>query len=287
MPVLTDSPPQEWVADLEFERIGPLRRALKRYLIHPFGNYFPAAAIRTALRVLRSELAHANWTDPGGWQSMVISYQDRRKRIADKLLCTLGTIPMALRNRRKLAARVLARLIDQAAGEPPQVLCLGAGPGHIISDALRQSHRSAHATLVDLNAEACEYGRRLAHSDGHGEKMRFILGDILHVGTMLDRPPDVVKMLGICEYVPDGPLGDILRTVSDVMPPGSTIVFNSLSDAHGTDRFFRRVFGLHMIHREPEALQALMRPAGFGDFVALPEPLGVYHVIIGHKQARA
>ena len=59
MPVLTDSPPQEWVADLEFERIGPLRRALKRYLIHPFGNYFPAAAIRTALRVLRSELAHA------------------------------------------------------------------------------------------------------------------------------------------------------------------------------------------------------------------------------------
>lgn len=287
MTVLTDSPPQEWVADLDFERIGPFRRALKQYLIHPFSNHFPAAAIRTALRLLGSELAHANWTDPGGWQSMVISYQDRRKRLADKLLCTLGTIPMALRNRRRLAARVLARLIDAHDADTPHVLCLGAGPGHIINDALRQARRSAHATLVDLSAGACEYGKRLARSNGHGERMRFIQGDILDVHRMLDRPPDIVKMLGICEYIPDAPLTAIVRTVADVMPLGSTIVFNSLSDTHGTDRFFRRVFGLHMIHRSPDQLQALMGPAGFGDFVALPEPLGVYHVVIGHRTCSA
>jgi hypothetical protein len=40
-----------------------------------------------------------------------------------------------------------------------------------------------------------------------------------------------------------------------------------------------------MIHRGPEQIQALLAPAGFGDFVSIPEPLGVYHVIIGRKLA--
>jgi len=67
------------------------------------------------------------------------------------------------------------------------------------------------------------------------------------------------------------------------MPPGTAIVLNSLSKAHGNDRFFRRVFGLHMTHRTPLQLQELFAGAGFGQFVATPEPLGVYHVIVGRR----
>jgi hypothetical protein len=63
------------------------------------------------------------------------------------------------------------------------------------------------------------------------------------------------------------------------MPPGSPIVFNSLSKAHGTDRFFRRVFGLHMKYRTSEQLTALLRTAGFeGPAMVIPEPMGVYHI---------
>jgi hypothetical protein len=70
------------------------------------------------------------------------------------------------------------------------------------------------------------------------------------------------------------------------MPAGKPIVFNSISRAHGTDRFFRRVFGLHMRHRSPEQLQALMRRAGFDRFEAFAEPLGVYHVNVGRRSSR-
>ena len=59
----------------------------------------------------------------------------------------------------------------------------------------------------------------------------------------------------------------------------------SLSPAHGNDRFFRRVFGLHMIHRTPRELRDLLEPAGFGEFVTLREPLGVYHVLVGRRAA--
>jgi len=283
MPIEQIDAPQSWLEGLQFERLGSLRRALKAAVIHPIANYFPAAVQKAFFRFFRSELAAANWADPGGWKSMVICYQNRRRRLADKLLCTLGTIPMALRNRRKLGGRVLARLIAAADHEPVEILCLGAGPGHVVHDALNECDRLAKATLVDLSSGAFEHGRKLAAEHGTHERVRFIQGDVRDVAGMLDRPPDIVQMLGICEYLDDEHIRDIARAVAGVMPRSSAIVFNSISDSHGTDRFFRRVFGLRMIHRSPEHLQDLFRSAGFSDFVALAEPLGVYQVILGRK----
>ena len=274
---------EHWVGDLDFERQGPLRRALKTMLVEPLANYLPADLIKAVLRLGKSELAAANWVDPGGWRSMVISYDGRPKQVADKVLIGSGTMAMALRNRRRLGGRLLARLIDQVDREPAHVLCLGAGPGLIIMDAMRQARREAHATLVDLSSDAFEYGRRLAAEAGLDGKLRFIKGDVRDVEQMLDHPPDIVKMLGICEYLTDTQIVDVARSVGAAMPAGAPIVFNSLSTRHGTDRFFRRVFGLHMRHRSPGLLRVLMARAGFRDFVSVSEPLGIYHVIVGRR----
>lgn len=273
-----------WIADLEFERQGPIRGLLKAAVINPLANYLPAGMLRGLLKFAKSELAAANWKDPGGWRSMVISYEGNCRQIADKVLIGGGTMPKALRNRKKLAARILARLIEQAGKKPVHVLCLGAGPGHVITDALCETKSDARATLVDISSDAFEYGRELARRKGVAEQVRFIEGDVRDVGRMLSEPPDVVKMLGICEYLTDEQIVDIASAVAEVMPVGSPIVCNSLCKAHGNDRFFRRVFGLHMNHRSPEQLQGLMTRAGFGDFIALAEPLGVYQVLIGRKK---
>jgi SAM-dependent methyltransferase len=275
---------ESWTADIDFERPGPLARAVKAGLVNPLVNYLvPADWLRWVLRFAKSELAASNWRDPGGWRSMVISYDGRPKQIADKLLVGAGGIPVALRNRRRLGARLIARLIDQAGHEPVHVLCLGAGPGRIIIDAMSQARADSEATLVDLNSDAFEYGRQIAAEAGVGDKVRYIQGDVRDVHEMLEYPPDVVKMLGICEYLSDEQIVSIAEAVADVMPIGKPIVFNSISRAHGTDSFFRRVFGLHMIHRSPRDLQRLMASAGFGNFVSLAEPTGVYHVIVGRR----
>lgn len=273
-----------WIADLEFERQGPIRGLLKAAVVNPLANYLPASMLRGLLRVTKSELAAANWTDPGGWRSMVISYKGDCRQIADKILIGGGTLAKALRNRKKLATRILARLIDNAEKNSVHVLCLGAGPGHVITDALCQTDSEATATLVDISSDAFEYGRELARQKGVAEKVEFIEGDVREVGQALTRPPDVVKMLGICEYLTDEQIVDIATAVAAVMPSGSPIVFNSLCKAHGNDRFFRRVFGLHMNHRSPRELEDLMARAGFGDYVELAEPLGVYQVIVGRKK---
>ena len=276
----------DWAADIEFERQGVIRRLLKAAVVNPLANYLPPGLLKALLRFGKSELAAANWADPGGWRSMVISYHGRPRQVADKLLVAAGAMSMGLRNRRKLGSRLLARLIDAADRQPAHVLCLGAGPGCIIMDAMRQAARDSVATLVDRNTEAFEYGRKLAEEFGLGERVRFVHGDARHIKPLLDRPPDVVKMLGICEYLTDEQIRGIASAVAEVMPAGAAIIFNSLSKAHGNDRFFRRVFGLHMIHRSPGELEALMARAGFGDFHSIREPLGVYHVIVGRRRPR-
>jgi len=276
----------EWVADIEFERQGPLRRVLKGVLINPLANYLPAGLMRAMLGFGKSELAAANWIEPGGWRSMVISYHGRPRQIADRLLVGMGTMSMALRNRKKLGSRLLARLIEQSHREPAHVLCLGAGPGQITVDAMTQADCESHATLVDLNAEPFDFGRELAAKHGLSDKVRFIQADLREdIQHLLDQPPDLVKMIGICEYLDDELIVQIARVAAEVMPPAAPIVFNSLSKAHGNDRFFRRVFGLHMIYRTPEQLQELMRRAGFEQFHAIREPLGVYHVIVARRAA--
>jgi ubiquinone/menaquinone biosynthesis C-methylase UbiE len=273
----------QWVADVEFEKQGVLRRLTKTLVVNPFANYMPAGFVKGLLRWGKSELAAANWADPGGWQSMAISYDGRPKKIADKILVGAGSVPMALRNRRRLAARLLAGLIDESDHRPTHILCLGSGPGQIVIDAMSQANGDAHATLVDLNPDACEYGRKLAADAGLADKVKFVVGDVCDLEKLLDEPPEVVEMLGILEYLTDQQITSMIQAASRIMQPRTHIVYNSLSKAHGTDRFFRRVFGLHMIHRSPQHLQALMSAAGMTDFVAIAEPLGVYHVVAAHK----
>ena len=50
-------------------------------------------------------------------------------------------------------------------------------------------------------------------------------------------------MLGLCEYLSDEQIVTIARSAGEIMSAGTGIAFNSLSRRHGTDRFFRRVFG--------------------------------------------
>ena len=273
----------DWQESIEFESIGPLRRFFKLAVFHPFANYLPAPIMRWLLKVTESELAAANWKDPGGWRSMVISYEGKPTQIADKILVGTGSVPTALRNRKKLGSALIAHLIEQVPADNAHVLCLGAGPGLIIIDALKSTDHPAHATLVDISDEAFEYGQSKAAEHGVSDRVNYIRGDVRDIQTILDEPPQVVKMIGICEYLTDEQITEIITAVSAVMPAGTAIVFNSISKSHGTNRFFHHVFGLKMNHRTPAELEALMAPAGFGEFEEYPEPVGVYHMIVGRK----
>jgi len=259
--------------EIEFERPGPVRRTLKKVLVNPLVNYIPSNFMRGVLGFFKSELAAANWADPGGWRSMVISYDGNPYMWADKVLVNAGTMPMALRNRRRLAAALLAKLIDDTEADSVHVLGLGAGPGQITIDALLKARSPSHATLLDRSTDAFDYGRDLAANSGLADRVEYIRGDVKDIEKILHEPAHILTMLGLCEYLSDEQIVDIASAAAKVMSPGTWVVSNSLSKAHGTDRFFRRVFGLNMIHRGPDQIRSLM------------SRLGVYHVVVGRRQA--
>ena len=270
--------------NIHFESFGPVKRLVKKLLVNPFANFAPAGLLKKLLEMGDSDLAKANWKDPGGWKSMVISYDGNPEKLADKILVNAGTIPTALRNRRRLGAHAIASLIDESDHHPAHILCVGAGPGRIIMDAMLLAKNDSFATLVDLTDEPFAHGLARAKAEGLADRVRFIQADVRDgIEAVLDRKPDITKMIGICEYLTDAQISEIAYALAKVMPAGSSIVFNSISKSHGTDRFFRRVFGLNIIHRSPKQLQDLLEPAGFTDFVSHREPLGVYHIIIGRR----
>ena len=274
--------------ELGMERLSPARRIFKHAIFNPVANYMPAGVLKALLKFSKSQLAAANWKDPGGWKSMAICYEGRCRQIADRVLVNAGIMSMAVRNRKRLGAHLLAELIAECPEKPAHVLCLGAGPGNIILDALERARLrklEACATLVDVSAEAFEFGLQQAAKRGLDKHVRYIQADVRELHKFLDRPAHVVKMLGICEYLTDEQIVTIAQAACQLMPRWAAIVFNSLNRAHGTDRFFRRVFGLHMNHRSASQVEALMRQAGFADFTVHHEPLGVFDVIVGRKAA--
>jgi len=270
--------------DEQFERQSPVQRLVKRMVVDPLANYLPADWLRGLLAYGKSELAAANWADPGGWRSMVISYDGKCTQVADRILVGSGVMAKALRNRFRLVRRLLREFIN--VGPPPvQVLCLGAGPGRITLEAMASASAASRATLVDLNADAFDYGRQLAQRHGLADRVRFHQGDVRHGLTdILTDPPHVATMVGLCEYLTDEEVVEIAAAAGEVMPAGAPMIFNNITRRHGNERFLRRVFGLHMNHRRASALTGLMARAGFGEFDIHPEPLGVYNVIVGYRQ---
>ena len=269
-----------------FEQFGALRWLLKGLLTDPIANYFPAGWLRGLLRFGKSELAAANWADPGGWRSMVISYEGNPRQWADRILVGAGAVSVALRNRLRLASSLLTEQINNSA-PPVHVLCLGAGPGQAILRAMRQATVASCATLVDLNADAFAFGRNLAAHLGLLDRVSFVQGDVRDIARHLAVPPGIVKMVGICEHLTDEQVVSIATAAAEVMPAGAPIVFNNITRRHGNDRFLRRVFGVHMTYRSAVELMALMQSAGFGDFRVHAEPLGVYNVMVGYRGAAA
>ncbi len=275
------------VMEQDFEQHGPVKRAMKKCVTNPMINWvLPAGFLRWMLRVAKSEMAEASWSDAGGWKSMVLSYSEEKPpQIADRFLTKLGTMPAALRNRRKVVTELLARMIREREGQATNVVCLGAGPGMAILPAMEQAaHPDCHAWMIDLNPDSFDFGRELAADKGLADRVRFIEGDVTHYRDLVDATPHIVKMIGIIEYLPDETVLDIIDAIGAVMPPGGRLVANSLTYRHGTDRFFRRVFDLHMIHRPADRVREMLATGGLETVETLTEPLGVYDILLCQKK---
>ncbi|MGE5341442.1 MAG: alpha/beta fold hydrolase [Candidatus Omnitrophota bacterium] len=278
---------------LDYDVLAPHTRWLRNVLISPLINYLiPVPLIVGALKRSGSELAHENLTCAGGWRAMMIIYANRapRDRI-DRLVLTDGVIPMAVRNRRRLAVRKLVELFDrfdrfdhyQGTGSI-HLLGIGAGTGIATIQAISyRKERAITAQLLDRDEAAFAAGEELKKAYEVEKQVQFLKADLAQLQDVILVRPGIVKLIGIIEHCSDDVLHHLLRTLSPFLSAGSVIIVNTTEDTHNLNPFLKRVFKLTLHYRSPSSLIKILNQYGYRNFTYEYEPLKMYSILIGYK----
>jgi len=273
--------------DFKLESIGHLRMAFKKAFFNPLINYFThPRIIRFTLKYCGSPIIKASLRDPGGWKSMIAAYARRKPGgPVDYLVQKLASLPMGLRNRKRMAVRCLSHLLNNSKG-PVNLVSVGAGPGINELEAMaRSTNQSVHCYFLDLASEAFEYGRLVARGLGLLDRVSFIQGNVVQIRDLIGIRPDIVTTIGILEYLTDEQISDILEAMYEIMPEGGCVLSSSITPRHGTDRFLRKILKLRLNYRNTESVMHLLGCVGYNHFEVEYEPLGIYSIVTGHKHS--
>ena len=257
------------------------------YLItNPWRNYLlPVSVLQRLMARSTSPLIAEGQVRPGGWRSMEIMYKnDEPVDWPDRQALRDNPVSMASRNRRRIITRKLASLIaDYAKGAAVTVLGVGAGPGRHVQTALADSGvdpARVNAYLIDRDDDAFEYGRSLAAGLGIADSIHFLKGDACRVREVLpDVSAQIVKVVGLAEYLSDAQLLQMLQALRNAMAPGGTLVTHGLVDTYGTGRFLARVWNLRHKQRTARSMTRLIESTGLRVIDCVVEPAGVYPIL--------
>ncbi|MDX9703805.1 MAG: class I SAM-dependent methyltransferase family protein [Candidatus Auribacterota bacterium] len=276
------------IDSIEFEDFSGVRKCLKKYLFNPLINYvLPPEFLKKVLRGSKSDLAKESLVSPGSWKSMQISYDNESpKDFIDKIVLQLGSFPVGLRNRHKIVVAKMSDLIKRYK-DKEMILIVGIGAGRAFNamKAMKESGLgNVSGYFVDIDDAAFEPGKQIAKSLGLADKVKYIKGDAKNLGDMLPKEADILKLIGIIEYLDDEQVLNILKIGYKNLCKGGTVITHSIQPTHGIDPFLRNVFGLYLKYRTVEDVKGLLKKSGFSIIDVTPEPLGIYEVIRAEKK---
>jgi SAM-dependent methyltransferase len=281
------APPLRYAGDAKTPLETPTVQQRAGYLItNPWRNYLlPVSVLQGLMARSNSPLIAEGQVRPGGWRSMEIMYRnDEPVDWPDRQALRDNPLSMASRNRRRIITRKLASLIaDYAARSHVTVLGVGAGPGRHVQTALADSGvdpARVEAWLIDRDDDAFEYGRSLAAGLGIADSIHFLKGDACRIREVLpDVSAQIVKLVGLAEYLNDLQLVELLRALRGAMAPAGTLVTHGLVDAYGTGRFLARVWNLRHRKRSARSMTRLIESAGLRVTECVTEPAGIYPIV--------
>jgi len=268
-----------------FEELTWVQELLKRYIVNPFITHLlPRDVLIKYLKESKSPLIKESLKRPGSWRCMKISYENKPPvDFIDLIVSRCGTFPMGLRNRKRLVVRKIVNLIqhylDEGVSEV-NVVAVGAGTGANTIEALStHPNKNVIAHLFDIADEAFEEGEELKRRHQVVDRVHFIKADMRHMPEYIKSSPHVLELVGILEYFTDEEVLTFLSDAANNLNEKSSIVVNSIEDAHGMKSFLKRAFNFELIYRSPEKMMELLDKAGYHDFDLEREPLKIYSVI--------
>lgn len=249
----------------------------------------PPGLLRWIVKQSRSPLVAETLRRPGSWQAMNIVYANEPPvDVIDRMAVRYNAISMSSRNRRKLVTAKLAEIFSALSAESHiSIVGVGAGPGLHVQDAIVRAGlkpAQVHAYLIDRDSDAFDYGRQCARARGLADSIHFVQGDARAIRRVLPSvSPQVVKIVGLLEYLTDAQASELLTTMFDVMTPGGRLLTHGMVDRFHTARFMARTFGLRHIYRTGEQVAQLLQSVGFQEIEVCDEPMKVFSVLLATR----
>lgn len=272
----------------EFEYLPKWKLLIKNIFINPLVNYLlPRRLLLHLLKTNRSPLLEESIRSPGGWRSMHLSYERCAPvSVIDKFVLHYGIFPMGLRNRKRLMVGILKELIqDYSKKSHVHIVGVGAGPGTNVIEAMAQAGKSnVTAYCLDLDDEAFAHGEILKKRHGlEADRVKYIKGNAIELEKHVNVTPQIIKLIGIVEYLTDKEVVELLRFAYRVLTNQGVVVTHSISNRHGHERFMKHFLNLRLRYRSVSQLLGILEASGFSNFKVETEPLGIYAAIVGRK----
>lgn len=260
--------------------------SLKNVIINPLLNYvFTPRVVAFFQRVTRNHIV-ANLNGPGSWKSMLAHYGAAPKSMFDFMVDRYIAFPSGLRNRQKLVVSALTQLIGMYGKDQiVNLVAIGCGAGNNILKSIQIEKPNVigvKAQLIDMNQDALNEGKIKCREMGLDKEVEFICADANQIESKISPAPQIVKMIGLIEYLSDENVVRLLESVKKFRAPGSSILISSIEPGHGIDRFLRRTLNFNLNYRGPEKIKLLLQEFGYTRFNIFSEPTGIFNVIVGH-----
>lgn len=277
------------IDNIEYEQFNPFQRCMKRFIFNPLINHvLPPSFLKSVLSKSKSELAHESLKAPGNWKCMQISYDNKPPRdLIDRFVLVMGSFPAGLRNRKKMSVAMINDLLQRYKAKPNIILVgIGSARADNALEAIRVSglKNKVKAFFFDLDDAAMEPGRQLAREMKLDQHVQYIQADANLIKNHLPDNADLLKLIGIIEYLTDEQILELLKVGYKNLHPGGTVITHSIEPHHGITPFLKKVFGLDLMYRTPDHVKKLLNDAGFEILDEKREPLGIYTMISGIKK---
>lgn len=208
---------------------------------------------------------------------------------------------MAVRNRLKIVNNILSGYIKgrlYGTNDEVNILGIAAGSSRAVIKTLAESDRKylprIKYLLTDASRDAIKAGEDLANQFKVRERVatQRSLFQTYPRYLLPEYRADFVEIVGLTDYLSPSQIIDLLSTVRSYLTPNGVVLFSNIAAndegptqndnyAPQSDGFVHKIVGWQpMYYRSANDLVDLARRSGFRSRVHIPEPLGVYNLIL-------
>ena len=176
----------------------------------------------------------------------------------------------AVKNRRSLLAREIARTVARVLDRPARVTSLAAGPARELLDYLSATEDPAplHANLVDIDKEALSFVAAEAHALGKIHQLSLNQANLVHViqgrRALEISDQDLIYSIGLVDYFEDPLVIKLLDWIYDHLRPGGRVFLGNFHPDNPNRGIMDHVLNWRLIHRDEKNMARLFSDSKFG-----------------------